>query len=50
MLGKAYTCSDCGEQVGTTELARTTASERAALREGSYLCADCRPHRQLVEA
>ena len=50
MLGKAYTCSDCGSQVSSTELAKTTKAERAALRNGTYLCADCRRSRQLVDA
>jgi len=47
MRGKAYTCSDCGEPVSGGEIARATASERAALREGKYMCAACRQRRQI---
>ncbi len=48
MMGKAYTCSDCGERVSTTEIVRSTESERAALRDGDYLCVTCRQQRQLT--
>jgi len=47
MLGKAYTCADCGEPVRGAEIADLTASERAALREGNYLCKACREKRQV---
>lgn len=48
MRGKAYTCSDCGEPVRGAEIAELTASERAALREGNYLCAACKEKRQMT--
>jgi len=48
MEGKAYTCSECGEPVRGDEIAELTASERAALRQGNYLCAACKEKRQMT--
>jgi len=48
MRGRAYTCADCGEPVRGAEIADLTATERAALREGNYLCAACKEKRQMT--
>lgn len=48
MRGKVFTCADCGEPVRGGEIADFTASERAALREGTYLCAACKEKRQMT--